>query len=368
MMESFGKHIATAQSKHPWMFVIVFLVITALLTPGIFHLIGNIEPSIEKLLPQDVQEVRVMNDMRAQFGSDMMYILIYPEGTVSDVRDPVLLSYMDTLAQTLLIHEQVLDVRTLADVVKMENDGVIPDSILETRELLKQSPRTLQYVSADYDLAIIEIRSDTGANAQVIKSVVESIEEDIEHLEIINPGSRYELTGFNAIDKATFEIIMSDFASITFVSMALIAVVVFFTFGSLGRGMMPMVVVMVALLWTMGIAGYLNLTITVVSMVAAAMIMGLGIDFGIHIVHTYFELRKKQQKEQALTSTLSELLRATTAASLTTMAGFSALLWGVLPAMKTLAIILMMGIFTTLLGAIFLLPAIVYLADRGGKK
>ena len=42
-----------------------------------------------------------------------------------------------------------------------------------------------------------------------------------------------------------------------------------------------MVVVVNALIATMGISGYLNLTITVVSMVSVAMIMGLGIDFGI---------------------------------------------------------------------------------------
>ena len=55
-------------------------------------------------------------------------------------------------------------------------------------------------------------------------------------------------------------------------------------------------------------------------------------------------------------------------ASLTTMAGFLALLFGVLPAMKTLGIILAIGIFTTLIGAIFLLPVIIYLYDVSQSK
>ena len=63
---------------------------------------------------------------------------------------------------------------------------------------------------------------------------------------------------------------------------------------SFGKGMLPMIVVMNALVMTMGIVGYLGFTITVVSMVAAAMIMGLGIDFGIHQVYSYFEERKKK--------------------------------------------------------------------------
>lgn len=166
---------------------------------------------------------------------------------------------------------------------------------------------------------------------------------------------------------------MSDFAFITMVSMALVMIVVFVTFRSIVKGFLPMIVVMTALLWTMGIVGYLGLTITVVSMVSAAMIMGLGIDFGIHVVHSFFHLKEKYgdrkgTRERALKETMQELLRAMVGASFTTISGFLALLFGVLPAMKTLGIILALGIFTTLIGAVFLLPVIVYLYDRASSN
>src|SRR6056297_2934678 len=103
----------------------------------------------------------------------------------------------------------------------------------------------------------------------------------------------------------------------------------------------------------MCITGYLGLTITVVSMVAAAMIMGLGIDFGIHFVHGFFENRKTKSSYDSLSEVMQELLRAMVGASFTTIAGFLALLFGVLPAMKTLGIILALGILNTLIGAIF---------------
>ena len=59
-----------------------------------------------------------------------------------------------------------------------------------------------------------------------------------------------------------------------------------------------------------------------------------------------------------------ELLRAMLGASLTTSAGFLALLFGVLPAMKNLGIILALGIIFTLIGAVFLLPVVIYLSDN----
>ena len=65
---------------------------------------------------------------------------------------------------------------------------------------------------------------------------------------------------------------------------------------------------------------------------------------------------------------MRELLRAMIGASLTTMAGFLALLFGVLPAMKTLGVVLALGIMNTMLAAVFLLPVIVYLYDKEDTK
>ncbi|MDH3353182.1 MAG: MMPL family transporter [Nanoarchaeota archaeon] len=365
MIEEFALKLSRLQIKKPFVFFAIFGIITLLFIPGIFNLVGNVEPSLEKILPQNIEEIQTMNDMRAQFGADMMYLLVYPEGGISDVRDPRFLTYMDLLEQKINTYDVVLQTQSLAGEVKLINHGTIPDSISE----IKSFNTTKSFVNEDYSMAIIQVKSDTGSSYSRIKYLVDAIQDDINSLDEVNPGAHVEMTGFNVVDKATFEVIMSDFGFITIISMILVMIVVFITFRSLVRGMMPMIVVMMALIWTAGIIGYLNFTITVVSMVSAAMIMGLGIDFGIHVVHTYFENRKKSKSEKALSDTLGELLRAMTGASLTTMAGFLALLFGVLPAMKTLAIILALGVLNTLIGAVFLLPVIVYFYDtRSNKK
>lgn len=360
MIEKLAKIISNAQVEKPMVFLSVFGIITLMLIPGIFNLVGNVEPSLEKVLPQDIEEVKTMNDMRAQFGADMAYLLVYIDGAVVDVREPAFLNYLDAIEQKISTYDVILRVDSLAGEVKALSGGIIPGSL----DMIRDLNTSQRLVSPDYSLAIIQIKSDTGSSSSRIKYLVEAIEDDILSLESMNPGARIEITGFNVIDKATFEVIMSDFGFITMISMGLVMVVVFITFGSIVRGMLPMIVVMVALIWTMGLAGYLNLTLTVVSMVSAAMIMGLGIDFGIHMVHTYFENRKKMNEEKALEETMGELLRATIGASLTTTAGFLALLFGVLPAMKTLAIILAMGILSALLVAVFLLPVVIYLYDK----
>ena len=361
--EDVARRITGMQVRSPLLFIGVFVIITLLMLPGMFRLVDHVEPSLEKVLPQEVDEVKTMNDMRAQFGADMMYLVVYAEPPVHDVRTPGFVRYLDALTEKLRGREHIDAATSIADTV-VHQHGYIPDDARLIEQTL-DDPQAERLMNMDYSFAVIQIRSDTGADAGTIGDVIEGIEQDIQSLEGLNPGSRIQVTGFNAIDRATFEVIMSDFARITLVSMALVGIVVFLTFRKLGKTMMPMIVVITALLWTMGIVGYAGMTITVVSMVAAAMIMGLGIDFGIHVVHGYYGLRKEGESgKDALSKTMEELLRAMVGASLTTIAGFLALLFGVLPAMKNLGVILGIGIFTTLLGAVFLLPAIVYMYDR----
>lgn len=367
-IEKIAEKITDFQVKKPSLFLMIFGIITLMLIPGIFNLVSNVEPSLEKVLPQDIEEVKAMNDMRSQFGADMMYLIVYSAPPIFDSRDPAIVKYINVLSEKIKSRENVLEVNAISDIVKDGNDGIIPDSLQETKQIISQNMMSNQYLNDDYSFSVIRIRTDTGASASVIKEVVESINGDIESVEAINPGSRIELTGFNAIDKATFEVIMNDFAFITVVSMIFVLSVVFITFKSAAKGFLPMVVVMVALLWTMGIVGYLGLTITVVSMVAAAMIMGLGIDFGIHLVHSFSENRKRSSRNDALKETLRELLRAMVGASLTTISGFLALLFGLLPAMKNLGIILAIGIFTTLIGAVLLLPVLLFYYDKRNSK
>jgi len=370
MIEEIAERIVKAQTRKPMYFVLGFVLLTAMIVPGIFSLVSHVEPSLEKVLPTDIEEVRTMNYMRSQFGADMMYLVVYAEGPVFDVRDPRVLDFIDVLSARIRSRDYIVDVNNLADVVKDMNGGIIGDSAIEVKEIIRKTPQAQGFVNNDYSITIIRVKSDTGASATTIRQVVGDIEEDIRNVQHINPGVRVDITGFNAIDKATFEVIMSDFGFITIISMILVGIVVFVTFRSFAKGMLPMIVVIVALLWTMGIVGYMGLTITVVSMVAAAMIMGLGIDFGIHVVHNYYSLRKRYDKFNSLNETMKELLRAMVGASLTTIAGFLALLFGVLPAMKALSIILALGILNTLIGAVLLLPVVVYMYDKdiGGRK
>ena len=372
VLNKIAKKIVDAQIKYPKKFLWIFLILNLILIPGIFNLVHNVEPSLEKVLPQNIDVIQNMNYMRSQFGADMVYLVAYAnDGVVNDIRDIEYLRYIDILDQKIQQDSNlnVIQVNSIVSIIKNLNGRKLPLTYTESKNLFRKYSDILSdYHNADYSLSMISIQTNTGSSAELVANTINKIKDDIKLTQEYNPGISIKLTGFGAIDKATFSVIMSDFLVITMISMLFVAIIVFITFKSLTKGLLPMIIVVNSLIWTMGMVGYFNLTLTVVSMVAAAMIMGLGISFGIHEVFGYYEMKKTMNPKKALEEVMGELLRALLGASLTTIVGFLALLAGVLPAMKILGIILALGILNTLIGAIFLLPVVIYLYDVKSSK
>ena len=364
-LETIGENIAESQIKRPLMYIFISIILTVILAPGIYFMFMHIEPSIEKVLPQDTNEIQLMNDMRSQYGADMLYIVLTTDGVLGDVRYPDSLVYIDLISEKIRLREHVISVTSIADFALENNGGNLPISYLETKTILAKDPRVMFYTSTDHSKTFIQVRTDTGAESTIVSDTIDAIEEDIASLDALNPGYDIKITGFGAIDRATYNIIISDFIKIMVYSFALMSTFLFLYFGkSVKKTILTITVIVFALIWTLGLTGYLNITITVVTMVAAAMIMALGISYGIHTVHRYSELRENLNVKESIVEMQKELLRAMLGSSLTTSGGFIALLFGVMPAMNNLGIILAMGILITFIVTIFVEPVILMITDK----
>ena len=62
MLEETAGKIVKLQIKYPKIILLIILFITLLLLPGILKV--KIEPSLEKVLPEDLPVIKTMNDMQ----------------------------------------------------------------------------------------------------------------------------------------------------------------------------------------------------------------------------------------------------------------------------------------------------------------
>jgi predicted RND superfamily exporter protein len=349
IIEELASRLVEYQIESPYKVLLIMGLLTAIVVPGALNL--EVKPSTEAILPSDDPTVESLDTLRAKFSGDTTYIVFESE---EDVRNTQLMEDIRRIENRVQKSENVHSTQSPASML-IERHGQIP----EDRERLEE----FEYgsmVTDNYRTALVAVRSDTQANSEEIRGLYNDIHSAVQYE---SPPADYYLTGYNMIDLATFQVIINDFMQITAVSFAAVLVVLYGVFRDPKRMMYPMVPVMFGLIWMLGLGGYLGANLTIISMVSAAMIMGLGIDFGIHVTKKYFNTKRGAE---GLSETMIELSRGLLGGSTTTGVGFLALLAANLTGMHALGIFLFTGIISAYIGAVFLLPTLIILID--GKE
>lgn len=349
IIEELAAKLVEIQAEKPYKVLLGLFVVTALVLPGALNL--QVKPSTEAILPSDDPTVESLDTLRAKFYGDTTYIVFESE---NDVRNAELFEDIQRIGNRLEKRENIQSVNSPARLLQ-ERYGSIPD---DREELENFDYRGM--VSETKRTAVVAIRADTQANSGEIQKLYNSI-----HLAVgsESPPADYYLTGYNMIDLATFQVIINDFMTITGVSFGAVLLVLYGVFRDIRRMLYPIVPVMFGLVWMLGLGGYLGANLTIISMVSAAMIMGLGIDFGIHVTKKFFSTRRGVE---GMSETMTELSRGLLGGSTTTGVGFIALLAAQLTGMHALGIFLFTGIISAYIGAVFLLPTLILIID--GKE
>jgi predicted RND superfamily exporter protein len=148
---------------------------------------------------------------------------------------------------------------------------------------------------------------------------------------------------------------------------ALVSVVVLFLF-AFRRRALPLLAVlclMTSMLWTLAWARYSVPYLTVVSTSFTAILIGLGVDFAIHLISRFEERRRQMPSpREALIQAATEVASGVLTGALTTSAAFFSMLLVGFPAFRGLGIVAGGGILFAVLETFSLLPAIIILRTR----
>lgn len=88
--------------------------------------------------------------------------------------------------------------------------------------------------------------------------------------------------------------------------------------------------------------------------VGGAMMIGMGIDYGIHVTNRYYEERRRggRSVEESAEEAVAETGKALLGAALTTIAGFAAMYLSSIPMLHHLATALILGLSLSALNAV----------------
>ena len=194
---------------------------------------------------------------------------------------------------------------------------------------------------------------------------IERIRGHIREVSESFPDVEVAITGTPALNSDEMATSFEDMTRAMILALLLITVLFVVGFGEALRPLAAVVTLLCGIVWALG---WLSMTVghlTILSMAFGSILVGLGIDFGIHLVARYEKERDGgQDPPQAIGTTLRRVGRAVFGGGMTTAAAFFALGFSDFRGIKEFGWIAGWGVLFCLVGALLLLPVLLLWLDR----
>jgi len=346
------------EAKHPKIvlsLVVIFTLISVMGIPGI-----NVQISYEKMMPENSDVIQTLHLVQDEYGgTDTIQILV----EAPDVRDPETLRAIDTLESRLKEEKWVTEVSGISSIVK-QSYGYIPPSKDTIKGIIEEpmtKQLTEQLMSDDYKYTLITARIICPYDPISEEGLTERIRDDIAYTQLPE-GTSARISGMIPLDYESYLLMNKDLAVISCIGLLLVFSIVIFYFKSVIKGMLALAPVALAILWSAGWMGYIGIPFSILMTGSAAIIMGLGVDFGIHLIHRYDEEREKgKDVANAITGSVVNIGIGLVFVTATTMVGFLALCTGDIIVMREYGEMLAISILFCFMASMSLIPAVLAL-------
>ncbi len=162
---------------------------------------------------------------------------------------------------------------------------------------------------------------------------------------------------------------ISSIAISLLAAMALLVVNFWFAVRRPFLGVITIFPVVLVVLWVFGLMALTGISFNPVTAMIAAIAIGIGVPYTIHITHRYEEDRERFASENAaMRSTMTHTGGALAGSAFTTVAGFGILVTSSLKPFQQLGLVTAYAIGGALIAAVLVLPSLLILWDRWHRR
>ncbi|MBN2026447.1 MAG: RND family transporter [Actinobacteria bacterium] len=261
---------------------------------------------------------------------------------------------------------------SIADLVAYSNGGTIPGSAGEVEDIVAELGEvvdTSSFVSEDGNSAMIMIRSDTPESQSVTDTKTRILRDAASRLE--------ESTGLNAVATG-YSVLVADLMGnivptqleSSALALLLCLLVLAIIFRSFSYGFVTLLVVVCGMAAEMVFLYTMGWALDIMTVTVASLIIGTGIDFGIHVTHRFREQRHDHglSLEESVRTTVLHVGRALVAGAITTAGVFGLLGVSSMVPMRHFGLTTAVGLLAALFGALFVLPSALVILTKAMER
>jgi predicted RND superfamily exporter protein len=166
-------------------------------------------------------------------------------------------------------------------------------------------------------------------------------------------------TGMPSVMRELFRVIGKDGRNAALLTILVVFLLLWLDFGSIKYSIIAMIPLVAGFVWMVGLMKLIGMQLTIVNVMGLPMIIGIGIDYGVHIVHRW-RIEGSNKVNKIFASTGKAILLS----AITTMLAFGSLIFSIWRGFGSLGGAMFIGVGACFLSTVIILSGIIGLLER----
>jgi hypothetical protein len=278
------------------------------------------------------------------------------------------LTYPDVIEAIYMMQEEIrktgAKATSIADTLKEINDVLDRNILIEhlaelvdADEIIFNAIAEEGLVDEDYSKTVIIVTFPVGISSDELERLVNEVNRIAQHSTIPHNGKISPLAGQDAINIEINNRLRDEQTRSLVIALLLVLAVLILIFSSSMWGFLTIIPVLFVLGWEPGLLVMLDIPLSVITISIASIMIGIGIDYGVHITQRVREeIQAGRSKIDATNTAIEKTGSSLVEAACTTIAGLLSVFFVDIPALHQFAVVIIVMVFTSLIASIFILP------------
>jgi hydrophobe/amphiphile efflux-3 (HAE3) family protein len=298
-------------------------------------------------------------------------IVVMVEG--NDAKNADLMRAVDRLEHQLQTTDGVIETTSPASIIKKVNYKMtgryeLPETDEEIKAIIDGNPEIFSQIIPDNSHMVISVVMAGSASDKTQEDILTATEDAVSFANF-PPSYNIIVTGDPAFRISMNYEINSSMGILLGLSAVFMVIVLLLVFRHVRWCLLPLPIVLLGIVYTFGAMGYVGIPMSMVSMSAFPILIGLGIDYAIQFHNRLEEeLQEKGNKTRAVAETVKNTGPAVMIALAMTALGFFSLFTSTVPMIQDFGKLLMIGILMCYFSSIFVGITTISLFDKYSDK
>ncbi len=374
-IDRFLGRIAAISQGSPKAVVVIYCFIVVICVFGAFRLTTT--PDLRALAPQNIPSLQAQYLQESIFGGVQQDVVLL----TGDVLEPEALEAMRGFQEEIAaspyfsregsssIGELISDYRVEMGKAGADGAAALPATTAEAEADLAEigelfGPQEGKLVSGDHKAALVAVFSE-GAQSNREMMEKNSILKEAAASSFGTAGITYQVGGVTPLTAEMLGNLVPTQIETSILALILSGLVLVLVFRSITYGLATLSVLVAGITMELGFLALMGWTLDMMTVLVVSMIIGMGIDYGIHVTHRFLEEHTGEVSvAEALAICITRVGKPLMASTICTAGAFLVISFSRMQPIRRFGLITALSLTVAFFASLLVLPSIITLIER----